>query len=86
MKDRSDYLGVQKKGFLSIEQLHVYDPPIEVLWNKSRKAEFVMNRVDLSDLSDKPFSNVASRSALLFPAVRHVCLFFHVVGVISTPV
>ncbi len=45
-----------------------------------------MNRVDSSDLSDKPFPIVASRSALLCPVVRQVCLFLDVVGVISTPV
>ena len=45
-----------------------------------------MNRVDLSDLNDNPFSIVASRVALFYTATRHVRLFFNVVNVILTPV
>ncbi len=52
---------------------------------KCQKAEFIMNGVDSSDLSDKPFPIVASRSVLLYPAARQVCLFFDVVGIILTP-
>ncbi len=53
---------------------------------KCQKAEFLMNRVDSSDLSDKPFPIIPSRSALLFPTSRQGGLFLDVVGVISTPV
>ena len=45
-----------------------------------------MNRVDLSNLSDKLFSIVVLRSALLCRAAYHVCLLFNVVGIISTSV
>ncbi len=43
-----------------------------------------MNRVDSSDLSDKPFRIVASWSALFCLAAHHVRLFVDVV--IPTPV
>ena len=38
-----------------------------------------MNRVDLSNLSDKPFSIVVSRSALFSPAACYICFFLDVV-------
>ncbi len=53
---------------------------------KCQKAGFLMNRLDLSDLSDKPFPIVISRSVLLRPAARQVGLFLDVEGVIPTPV
>ena len=34
MKERSVYLGGSKRDILLIKQLNVYDPPIEILWNK----------------------------------------------------
>ncbi len=43
-----------------------------------------MDGVDSSDLSNKPFHIIASRSALFHPAGHHVCLFLDVI--IPTPV
>ncbi len=52
-------------------------------WIK-HEAKFLMNRVDWSDLSDKPFPIVTSRSALFCPAAYHDYLILDVV--IQTPV
>ena len=51
---------------------------------KCQKAGFLINKVNLSDLSDKPILIVASSSTLLYMAARHVCLLHDVVDVIPT--
>ena len=43
-----------------------------------------MNRVDLSDLSDKPFPIINSRSVLLYMVARYLCLLLDVIVVIPT--
>lgn len=53
---------------------------------KYQKARFFVNRMDLFDLRDMPFSIVVLRSVLLYTAARHICLLFDIVGIIPIPI